>query len=474
MLKKITRVANLAFFEFFGQENCRNALSAYRESRGFSSLNGKKQKLVYSLLKAGNVFGVTDRVLNLRHKELSNIQGLQVYDKHVLNLMTNRILDMPEVVVDVNAPIRVNVLVPGFAIESISAGFFGVFNVAKFAAKCGFKVRLVLFDNFYYDEQVFKKSLNNFPSFSTLFEEVEVEYIGARNEPLVVSPFDGVIATVWYSAYFAEKIQKLVNPKPFLYLIQDYETAFYPFSSLNAFSDQTYKMNFNALVSTEPLLHYMLQFKGFSEGRKFVSFNNACSSILPDWESFKKAKETNKKRFVFYSRPAVNRNMFELAALSIIHAFEEGVFGDGSEWEFFGMGLGDVEIKLNSNISITQLPRMSLKEYEENMYTFDLCLSLMASPHPSIVPFDLSSAGALVVTNAFETKNSGYFKEISDNIYVAQPTVNDIVNSLRVAAENVDKIEERYERAQKVKYPNNWGDVWKPEHEQLLYETFRG
>jgi hypothetical protein len=63
--------------------------------------------------------------------------------------------------------------------------------------------------------------LNNFPSFSTLFEEVEVEYIGARKEPLVVSPFDGVIATVWYSAYFAEKIQKLVNPKPFLYLIQD-------------------------------------------------------------------------------------------------------------------------------------------------------------------------------------------------------------------------------------------------------------
>lgn len=474
MWKKTIRVLNVVFFEVFGQDNCRNALAAYRENRGMSFLNGKKQKVVYSILKIGGFFGVTKKALSERHSEMANIQGLQVYDKHTLNLMTNRIFDMPEVEIDVNAPVRVNVLVPGFSIESISAGFFGVFNVARYAVKCGFKVRLVLFDNFYYDEVIFKSSLNKFPSFSTLFDEVEIEYIGERKSPLKVSPYDGAIATVWYSAYFAEKIQKVTNHKPFLYLIQDYETAFYPFSALNAFSDKTYQMDFNALVSTQPLLDYMQQADHFCKGKKFVSFDNACSSILPDWETFQQSKVARKKRFVFYSRPAVNRNMFELAAISIIQAFEKGIFGNPDEWEFFGMGLGDVEIKLDANVSIMQLPRMSLKEYEESMYTFDLCLSLMASPHPSIVPFDLASAGALVVTNSFETKNADYFQKISDNIFVAKPFVDDVVESIAAAISKVDDLGWRYSQAKIVNYPNTWDDVWTDKHASLLFDTFRG
>lgn len=463
-----------ALFTLLGEGNVKTALDLYRKGQGHSPLIGRKQKLAHSFLMLAGSFGSIDLMLRPPRDEMAAKKELQVYDKDILNLMTNRIFDMPDVSVDVEAPIRVNVLIPGFSIESISAGFFGVFNVAKFAAKCGFRVRLVLFDNFYYDEGAFRSRLAEFPSFATLFDEVEVEYIGERKLPLVVSPFDGVIATVWYSAFFAEKIQKLVKSKPFLYLIQDYETAFYPFSSLNTFSDETYRMNYNALVSTSPLLSYMKRFKGFSEGKRLESFNNACSSVLPEWHIFKQSKENRKRKFVFYSRPTVNRNMFELAALSIIRAVDEGVFGDVNEWEFYGMGLGDVEIRLGEELSITQLPRMSLKEYEENIYTFDLCLSLMASPHPSIVPFDLVSAGALVVTNAFETKDADYFENISEGIFVAHPSIQGIVSSMKDAICLVDNLEERYRLAQDVRYPNTWDDVWKEEHASLLFDTFKG
>lgn len=473
MKEKLIRIVNGVIREAFGLENCRVALSAYGENRDFTSISGVRQKTVYILLKVGGKFKVTDRIMKYRYKALSTINGLQVYDKHTLNILTNRIFDMPEVVVDSEALVRVNVLIPAFSIESISAGFFGVFNVALFAASCGFKVRLVLFDNFYYDEDIFRGSLSKFPSFSDLFDRVEVEYIGDRKTPLIVSPFDGTVATVWYSAYFAQKIQRAtVNTRPFLYLIQDYESAFYPFSSLNALSDDTYRMSYNGLVSTKPLKDYITAFDSFSKG-KFIHFNNACSSILPDLETFKVNKLNKKKRFVFYSRPAVNRNMFELAALSIITAFERGVFGNGSEWDFYGMGLGDVEVKVTENISIIQLPRMSLKEYEEQMYTFDLCLSLMASPHPSIVPFDLSSAGALVVTNTFEVKNEEYFKDISDLILVANPNVDSIVDKLRVAIGQVSDLEGRYQRACNVNYPKTWENVWDEHHKEFLYETFK-
>ncbi|MBS3963506.1 MAG: hypothetical protein KGZ80_03235 [Methylomonas sp.] len=476
MLIKIVRISNVAFFEFFGQDSCRAALSAYQENRGWSSLQGRKQKTVYLLLKVGNFVWLTNKLLQIRHIDISLTQGrgLQIYDKHLLNLMTNRIFDMPDVHVDPNAPIRVNVLLPAFSIESISAGFFGVFNVARFIKQCGYQVRIVLFDNFHYSQELFRNSLRNFPSFSNLLEEVEIEYIGERQAPLTVSPNDGVVATVWYSAYFAEKIQKTINPqRPFLYLIQDYETAFFPFSSLNAFSDRAYLMSYNALVSTATLLTYMQQFKRFCAGKQMVSFDNACSSILPSWETFKNTKQGRKKRFVFYSRPAVNRNMFELAALSIIQAFDEGAFGDASDWEFYGMDLGDVEIKLSPQMSITQIPRMTLKEYEESMYAFDVCLSLMASPHPSIVPFDLASVGGLVVTNHFATKDAAYFNNISKNIFVAEPFPADIVRSIKEAVAKVDDFEGRYKNAQATNYPNSWNEVWKQEHVDLINNTFK-
>ena len=138
------------------------------------------------------------------------------------------------------------------------------------------------------------------------------------------------------------------------------------------------------------------------------------------------------------------------------------------------MGLGDVEVKLSQNVAITQLPRMTLKEYEEQMYTFDLCLSLMASPHPSIVPFDLASAGALVVTNSFEVKDAKYFKEISDLIYVAKPYVDNVVDELRNAVNKVDDLELRFNLAKSIEYAKDWDDVWTTEHKEFLLETFKG
>ena len=42
--------------------------------------------------------------------------------------------------------------------DTISAGFFGVFAFAIFAVRCGIRVRLALFENFFYDENDFRKA----------------------------------------------------------------------------------------------------------------------------------------------------------------------------------------------------------------------------------------------------------------------------------------------------------------------------
>ena len=53
------------------------------------------------------------------------------YSGELLHLRLNRVFDMPEVVVAPHRPATVNVLVPGFSVDTVSAGFFGVFALAR-------------------------------------------------------------------------------------------------------------------------------------------------------------------------------------------------------------------------------------------------------------------------------------------------------------------------------------------------------
>ncbi|OUI81780.1 rhamnosyltransferase WsaF family glycosyltransferase, partial [Acetobacter orientalis] len=315
-----------------------------------------------------------------------------------------------------------------------------------------------------------------YPGLETLFDEVEINYIGDRYAPLKISPHDEVVATVWYSAYFAKKIMSLLKEKPFLYLIQDYEAAFYPYNSLYALAHETYNFNYHAIVSTKTLLNFMRNrvshFNNLYLENKAIYFNNACSAKLSDKNTFLKKHNKKTKKLAFYSRPSVNRNMFELGALALIKAWQEGYFDSGHNWELYGIGIGNVEIYLSERDKLTQLPRMSLNEYEEKIGEFDICLSLMASPHPSITPFDLAGIGALVVTNSFENKGDDYFNEITDNIIVSEPTIDSIANAIKSAIKRVDDLDTRYSNANKMNYPRNWNNVWSLDHKNFVKNIF--
>ena len=407
-------------------------------------------------------------------RSYSPITG-RVYDHHTLNLLTNRIYDLPVVRVDERAPVRVNVLVPAFEFKSMSAGFFGVFQVARRIKRCGFNVRLVMFDNFYWNEAEFRELLKGYPDMENLFDELEVAYIGERKLPLVISPFDNCVATVWYSAWFAHKIMEEIGGKPFLYLIQDYETNFFPGSAHNSFADASYEMNYKALFSTKPLMDYFL-LKGIGCFGKappeHTYFNNATAASLSDRDTFLNQQD-RPYRIALYSRPVVHRNMFELAGMALCQAFEEGVFTNG-RWEFFGIGLGDAAIRLSSTVTLRQLPRMNLKQYQALISTFDVGLSLMASPHPSLLPFDLGGSGALVVTNTFGTKQQSFFDPICQNIIAKSPNVPDLVTGLREAVERVSNRAARYDSAAAMAYPLTWEETFTPAHDAFFQACFVG
>jgi hypothetical protein len=345
-------------------------------------------------------------------------------------------------------------------------------------ARQGYHVRLVLSDNFYFDKSKFREKLQGYPGLEHLFDEVEVEYVGDRYLPLRVSPNDSAVATVWYSAYLARKVMAAVGGGPFLYLIQDYEAAFYPANSLYAFADATYFFDYYALVSTKPLLEFLkarnTHFAKIFRDEQAVYFNNARSAKLPDRDVFIAGGLRKTRKLAFYSRPTVNRNMFELGARALIEAWNRGYFESGHNWELYGIGIGNVEIYLDARSKLIQLPRMSLAEYEEKISEFDICLSLMASPHPSITPFDLAGVGAIVVTNQFENKTAEYFRAISGNILVSVPDVMSLADCIGTAISCVDDMESRFDNAVSMTYPGDWQSVWQDDHKRLVHRLFRG
>ncbi|MBZ9672570.1 hypothetical protein [Mesorhizobium sp. ES1-3] len=382
-----------------------------------------------------------------------------VYDRDFLNLRLNRVYDLPEVEIDGDRPQTINVLVPAFDFKSISAGFFGVFQMALFLRKTGINVRLVMFDNFYFNLSEFREKILKYPGMERIFDELEVEYIGERRAPLSVSKYDYAVATVWYSAYLADKIQSVTRNEKFIYLIQDYEALFYPANSLHAIADRTYSMNYSAIFSSESLMDFFVanDVGGIkSRGLSYTFFNNACSSnLLPKNTFIARNREKKKKKIVFYSRPVVDRNMFELTALALATAFKRGIF-DPAEWECVGMGLGEGVVELLPGARSVSLPRMDLSRYIEEVSSFDICLTLMASPHPSMIPMDLAGSGCVVVTNTFKTKTDEYLKGLSENIIPAQPGLNELVAALELAKAKSMNLDDRYKFAKAMKYPRDW------------------
>jgi len=491
----------------FNHDQLRKAYLRLNGAEG-GDLNTPAEWTAYSLLRVADRMGLKDRLGTIYQAERPLLPADpppgMVYNPYYLHRKLNRVFDLPDVQVSDWRPPTINVLVPAFDFSSISAGFFGVFQVARFLRETGMHVRLVLFDTFVFSEAEAREKIQKYPGLENLFDELEVEYIGNRHTPLHVSPDDYCVATVWYSAYFAQKIDQAIGRSKFLYLIQDYETNFYPGSSSFALADLTYEMDYDALFSTEALRNLFIQrdIGGFrTRGLRGISFNNACSSKLLDKKEFLEYNTGSvvpedeieefyarnedlfnrnphlrnhadhmvntwpkkKRKLVFYSRPVVDRNMFELTALAICEAYRQGIFNP-EDWDCIGMGLGEGIIEVLPGVASAKLPRMALDEYMNIVAEFDVCLTLMASPHPSMIPMDLAGSGAIVVTNTFATKTPEYLTSLNKNIIPVSPDLPSIVEGLREAVERSTDLESRYQNAAEMTYPRSWSETFTPEH----------
>ena len=402
--------------------------------------NNKKQKIITF---AGLQLKIKQKSLkNSKKKKTAKLKYKQITQK------------LPNVIVDKNKIPAINIFIPAINETALTAGPIGILYFAKWLVENNYNVAIyALSPNF---NTAILKETN---SLEILLEKAKITEWSNISE-IVVSPDDICVATLWNTAYIAKHVQSFCNSSEFIYIIQDYESIFYANSSISALIENTYSFNYFPLFSTQALkdFFYKNNIGNISDRiQSYEIFNTAASAYLPNYNEF--SNRSGKKKFVFYGRPHRKRNCFELGIEVIAQAVEKGILST-DEWDFYSVGASEGKIKINNDLSIYALPFMSVSEYKKIIYQYDLALSLMMSPHPSMVPIDLALSGVPVVTNTYKNKDEKYLKSISENIYSSNLNIDSLLYTLEKACEKVNDYKTRYENAKKSDYPQNWDYVF--------------
>ncbi len=360
------------------------------------------------------------------------------------------------------APRRVNLLIPTIDFNYVFGGYITKFHLARTLAAEGYNVRIITVD--YCDVQParWRHQLSAYPGLEQLLDRVEIAAGFPRSREIDFHPDDSLIATTWWTAHLAHEAARALGQARFTYLIQEFEPFTFPMGSYATLADQSYTFPHFGVFSTELLRDYFRRhgLGVFAEGpeageRHSVAFENTITNVGPIAVSDLAGRSP--KKLLYYARPEPHaaRNMFELGIAALTRAAQAGLFASG--WELYGIGTvgGARTIPLGYGVMMRLLPRQTQETYRDVLRSHDLGLALMYTPHPSLVPIEMASAGMWTVTNTFANKTEAALKAISSNLIAVPPTVDGVLHGLRQAVAQSDNYEERV-RGACVSWSTTW------------------
>jgi glycosyltransferase involved in cell wall biosynthesis len=364
-----------------------------------------------------------------------------------------------------DAPERINLLIPTIDLRHLFGGYIAKFNLARRLAQRGSRVRIVTVDPVGPLPADWRRAIESYEGLEGLLGRVEVAF-GRESAGLEISRSDRFIATTWWTAHIAHAV---TGDDPFLYLIQEYEPFTFPMGTYAALAAQSYGFPHFALFSSELLRGYFrahglgVYTAGVAEGDDAsTAFQNAITPVGPPAPD--RLATRTRRRLLFYARPEPHaaRNMFELGVLGLSRAVADGVFANG--WDLHGIGTVEHTrgISLGGGTMLDLLPRADQRSYASLLDQHDVGLALMYTPHPSLVPIEMASAGMLAVTNSFENKTAAAMSAISPNLITVQPSVEGIVAGLREAAARVHDYGGRV-GASRVRWSRSWDESFPDE-----------
>lgn len=357
-------------------------------------------------------------------------------------------------------PRRVNLLLATINFDYLFGGYIGMFNLALRLRREGHTVRIVLLDETDVQVNAWRARIARYPGLGDLFDAVELAYRYDRALPLDVSPHDRFIATSGWSAHVAHKAEAALGRDRFLFLIQEFEPFFGPMNTNTALLRQAYDFPQFGLFSTAILRDYFRQnriglFESEDGDARSAVFSNAIQRFTPTREQLARRS----RRILFYARPEDHaaRNMFEMGIAALVALFSDPAIA-AAGWSAHGIGsIATADrLELVPGTFLQMVPKTSLQGYIDMLPGFDVGLSLMLTPHPSLVPLEMAAAGLPTVTNTFANKTAAALAAISPNLLGVKPTLEGIVAGLRAAIARVDDVETRLAGARAMTWPTDW------------------
>lgn len=359
-----------------------------------------------------------------------------------------------------HAPRRVNLLLATINFDYLFGGYIGMFNLALRFRKDGHAVRIVLLDETDVQLGVWRRRIARYPGVANLFDAVELAYRHDRSMPLDVSPADRFVATSGWSAHVAHRASVQLGRERFLFLIQEFEPFFGAMNTNTALLRQAYDFPQFGLFSTALLRDYFAReriglFEAPGGETRSAVFSNAIQRFSPDRAQL----ERRSRRILFYARPEEHaaRNLFEMGIAALVALFSDPEIV-AAGWTAHGIGsiATTDRLELAPGVALHMLPKTDLQSYAALLPGFDVGLSLMLTPHPSLVPLEMASAGLPTVTNTFANKTAEALAAISPNLIGVKPTLEGIVDGLRAAIGRVDDVEGRLAGARAMTWPTDW------------------
>lgn len=246
-----------------------------------------------------------------------------------------------------------------------------------------------------------------------------------------VAENDVFIATGWWTAYTIADVirwqkETYGSAHPLVYMIQDYEPGFYPWSSRYLMADSTYRLEIPVYaVMNSQLLRDYFEDKGYTFAKTW-SFDPKLNDFLLKYLPEQGTVVPKKKQILVYGRPSTARNAFEL----LVYGLKAWVAQqeNAQEWTILSAGEKHDDVDLGKGMVLHSVGKLSLQEYAQMMLSTYAGVSLMVSPHPSYPPLEMATFGVKTITNCYDSKDLSSFSENIISLHSCAP--RDIAHAL--------------------------------------------
>lgn len=235
-----------------------------------------------------------------------------------------------------------------------------------------------------------------------------IALLGNPETSLSLCREDFFIATFWTTAIFNRHVLSRQNQmfprldRRFVYLIQDYEPAFYPWSVPHTYAKSTYSRGNDVIaVFNTSLLAEFFRLQGWRFSEHHVFEPRLHPRLLE--ERLRQGRRDKERLILVYGRPSMPRNAFG-AIVEGLRTWAE-TYPGARDWVLVSAGEPHEDIVLAKNIVLRSLGKLTLDDYALQLSRCWVGVSLMLSPHPSYPPLEMAEFGAWVITNKFENKD---------------------------------------------------------------------